>query len=113
MADKKPSNSMIVEVPSGQYATTISDQVETVRQLVIDKLLAGVDPKLNSVHPMNRPVFVQVTGALFYDDAHTYQPDGTTGRGKDKMPSKTLWELHPVTSIVILPKPAPAPAPAN
>lgn len=105
-AGAKPANSMIVEVPSGEYAATIKDQVEAVRQMVVTKLLNGVDPNLNSTHLMTHPVFVQVTGALFYDDAHTYSADGTTGRGKKGMPSRTLWELHPITSIVILPKPA-------
>ncbi len=99
-------NSMIVEVPSGQYATAISAQVEAIRQWVIDRLLAGKPPNPNSVHVMQHPVYVNVTGALFYDDAHTYEANGTTGRGKKKLQSKTLWELHPVTAITFAPKPA-------
>ncbi|HVO78878.1 MAG TPA: hypothetical protein VMT39_02570 [Candidatus Bathyarchaeia archaeon] len=98
-------NSMIVEVPSGEYATTISDQVETVRQWVIDKLLAGKPPTMGSVHVMAHPVYVSVTGALFYDDAHTYEANGGTGRGKKALQSKTLWELHPVTTMAFAPKP--------
>jgi hypothetical protein len=98
-------NSMIVEVPSGKYATTVSGDVEEVRQWVIDKLLAGKPPAVGSVHVMNHPVYVTVTGALFYDDAHTYQADGGTGRGKKKLQSKTLWELHPVTKMAFAPKP--------
>jgi hypothetical protein len=99
-------NSMIVEVPSGEYATTVAGQVEGVRQWVIDKLLAGTPPKMNSVHVMQRPVYVTVTGALFYDDAHTYEANGGTGRGKKKLESKTLWELHPVTAMAFAPKPS-------
>jgi hypothetical protein len=99
-------NSMIVEVPSGQYATTISTKVENIRQWVIDRLLAGKPPGPNSVHVMQHPVYVKVTGALFYDDAHTYQADGSTGRGKKHLQSKTLWELHPVTVIAFAPKPS-------
>ena len=101
----KDDNSMIVEVPSGEYATTISSQVEGVRQWVIDKLLAGTPPKINSVHVMQHPVYVTVTGALFYDDAHTYEANGGTGRGKKGLESKTLWELHPVTAMGFAPKP--------
>ena len=93
-------NSMIVEVPSGQYATTISGQVEGVRDWVVAKLLHGTAPKIGSVHVRVHPVYVKVTGALFYDDAHVYMADGGTGRGKKGLQSKTLWELHPVTSIV-------------
>ncbi len=36
----KSDDCIIVEAPSGEYATTISAQVEGVRQWVIDKLLA-------------------------------------------------------------------------
>src|SRR5215469_1874186 len=92
-------NCIIVEVPSGQYATTITGQVEEVRQWVVDNLLGKVDPKIGSVHVMSHPVFVTVTGALFYDDAHEYLSNGGTGRGKKGMESKTLWELHPLTKI--------------
>ena len=95
----KDDNCIIVEVPSGQYATTVSDKVESVRQWVIDNLLAKTPPKIGSVHVMDHPVFVTVTGALFYDDAHEYMADGGTGRGKKGMESKTLWELHPVISM--------------
>ncbi len=98
-------NSMIVEVPSGEYATTISSEVEGVRQWVIDKLLAGKPPTMGSVHVMQHPVYVSVTGALFYDDAHVYMANGGTGRGKKKLQSKTLWELHPVTKMAFAPKP--------
>jgi hypothetical protein len=101
----KDDNCIIVEVPSGQYATTISDQVEAVRQWVIDNLLAKTPPEIGSVHVMQHPVYVTVTGALFYDDGHTYEADGGTGRGKAGMESKTLWELHPVTAMTFAPAP--------
>ena len=101
----KDDNCIIVEVPSGEYAITISGQVEGVRQWVIDNLLGKTPPKIGSVHVMAHPVFVAVTGALFYDDAHVYMADGSTGRGKKGMESKTLWELHPVTSMAFAPPP--------
>ena len=101
----KDDNCIIVEVPSGQYATTISDKVESIRQWVIDNLLGKTPPKIGTVHVMAHPVYVTVTGALFYDDAHDYLPDGGTGRGKKGMESKTLWELHPVTSMAFAPPP--------
>jgi hypothetical protein len=104
----KDDNCIIVEVPSGQYATSIADQVEGVRQWVIDNLLGKTAPKIGSVHVMNHPVYVTVTGALFYDDDHVYLPDGGTGRGKKGMESKTLWELHPVTSIRFVQAPPPS-----
>ena len=100
----KDDNCIIVEVPSGQYATSIADQVEGVRQWVIDNLL-GKTARDRRVHVMQHPVFVTVTGALFYDDAHEYLADGGTGRGKKGMESKTLWELHPVMSMAFAPAP--------
>ncbi|MDE3196790.1 MAG: hypothetical protein KGN84_10630 [Acidobacteriota bacterium] len=101
----KDSNSMIVEVPSGQYATEISDQVEAVRSWVVKNLLAGADPRIGSVHVMKRPAYISVTGALFYDDDHSYRSDHTTGRGKKGLQSKTLWEVHPIVSIAFAPAP--------
>jgi hypothetical protein len=100
-------NCMIVELPSGQYAANpqLGAQFETMRQWVIDRLLARTPPKIGSVHVMRHPVYVSVSGALFYDDAHHYKPDHTTGRGKRGMDSKTLWELHPITAIAFAPKP--------
>ena len=100
---------IIVEVPSGQYAASVADRVEAVRQWVIDNLLHKIAPTIGSVHVMDHPVYVTVTGALFYDDAHTYLANGGTGRGKKGMESNTLWELHPVTSIAFAPAPPASP----
>jgi len=102
----KDDNCIIVETPSGQYATTITNQVEEVRQWIIDNLLGKTAPTIGSVHVMQHPVYVTVTGALFYDDGHVYLADGGTGRGKEGMESKTLWELHPVVSIAFATAPA-------
>ena len=99
-------NCIIVEVPSGEYATELSTQVEGVRDWVVLNLLHKTAPKIGSVHVMQNPTFVTVTGALFYDDDHVYKADHSTGRGKKGMESKTLWEVHPVISIAFAPKPA-------
>lgn len=97
--------SMIVEIPSGEYATTIADKVEAQRQWVMDNLLKGKPPS-KSYSVIQHPVYVTVTGVLFYDDAHSYEANGGTGRGKGGLESKTLWELHPVIDIKFAPKPA-------
>lgn len=103
----KADNSLIVELPAGQYAadSALGDKFESMRSWIVKRLLAGKPPKIGSVHVMMHPVYVRVTGALFYDDAHVYSADHTTGRGKKKLPSKTLWELHPITAIAFAPKP--------
>ncbi len=108
----KVDNCIIVEVPSGQYAARIANRVEGVRQWVIDNLLGKTAPTIGSVHVMQHPVYVTVTGALFYDDAHVYLANGGTGRGKKGMESNTLWELHPVTSIAFA-TPPPASTPTH
>jgi hypothetical protein len=104
-------NCIIVEAPSGQYAVSIADQVEGVRQWIIDNLLAKTPPKIGTLHIMSHPVYVTVTGALFYDDSHEYLANGDTGRGKAGMDSKTMWELHPVTSIAFATAPTALPQP--
>jgi hypothetical protein len=50
---------------------------------------------------LQHPVYVTVTGILFYDDSHVGDPP----RGKMGMKAATLWELHPVTAMVFAPKP--------
>ena len=50
-----------------------------------------------------KPVYVKVTGQLFYDDAHVGQPP----RGKKKMQAATLWEVHPVIDVQFVHPPQP------
>lgn len=95
---------LIVEVPDPDPAYTASADLqpkfETVRNTIKTKMLAGKDPSgMGSV--MQHPVYVTVTGILFYDDSHV----GDAPRGKKGMHAATLWELHPVTTLVFPPKP--------
>jgi hypothetical protein len=43
---------------------------EGMRQWIIHNLLGKTVPHIGSVYVIQHPVFVIVTGALFYDDAH-------------------------------------------
>jgi hypothetical protein len=63
-------------------------------------MLAGKDPSVSG-SVMQHPVYVTVTGILFFDDAHV----GDQPRGKKGMKAATLWELHPVTAIAFAPQP--------
>jgi hypothetical protein len=96
---------LIVEVPNeGEKYTATAElrpKFQAVRDLIKAKMLAGKDPS-PSGSVMQHPVYVQVTGILFYDDAHV----GGAPRGKKGMKAATLWELHPVTGIAFAPKPA-------
>ena len=95
---------MIVEVAKDD-AASIADPalralVTQVRDFVRTKLVAGKEPS-GTGNLMQHPVYVRVTGQLFFDDFHI----GSPPRGKKGMKSPTLWELHPVTAIAFAPKP--------
>jgi hypothetical protein len=89
---------LIVEVPNPDPKFTSSADLQpkfaAVRDLIKTKMLAGKDPSVSG-SVMQHPVYVTVTGILFYDDSHV----GDAPRGKKGMKAATLWELHPVTAI--------------
>lgn len=95
---------LIVEVPSPdpEYVKTadLRPRFDQVRTLIKSKMLKDKDPAEGG-SVMQHPVYVTVTGQLFYDDSHV----GDQPRGKKGMKAATLWELHPVTAIVFAPKP--------
>jgi hypothetical protein len=98
---------VIVEVPDPDPRFTadpsLQPKAEAVRTWIKARLLAGTEPSpFGSV--MQHPVYVKVTGILFYDDAHVNTPP----RGKKGMHAAGLWELHPVINIAFAPKPAVA-----
>jgi hypothetical protein len=91
-------NCVVVEVPKDDEDYTPSADLRTaessVRSWIRTKLLRGREPS-TSGSVMTHPVYVRVTGQLFYDDSHV----GDEPRGKKGMKAATLWELHPVTEI--------------
>ena len=95
---------LIVEVPNPDPKFAPSADLEpkfaAVRDLIKTKMLAGKDPSVSG-SVMQHPVYVTVTGILFFDDAHV----GDQPRGKKGMKAATLWELHPVTAIAFAPQP--------
>jgi hypothetical protein len=95
---------LIVEVPNPDPKFAPSADLEpkfaAVRDLIKTKMLAGKAPSVSG-SVMQHPVYVTVTGILFYDDSHV----GDAPRGKKGMKAATLWELHPVTAIAFAPKP--------
>ena len=95
---------LIVEVPNPDPKFTASADLQpkasAVRGLIKTRMLAGKDPSVSG-SVMQHPVYVTVSGILFYDDSHV----GDQPRGKKGMKAATLWELHPVTAIAFAPKP--------
>ena len=95
---------LIVEVPNPdpkfKASADLQPKFAAVRDLIKTKMLAGKNPSVSG-SVMQHPVFVTVTGILFFDDSHV----GDQPRGKKGMKAATLWELHPVTEIAFAPKP--------
>ena len=95
---------LIVEAPNPDPKFTSSADLQpkfaAVRDLIKTKMLGGKDPSVSG-SVMQHPVYVTVSGILFYDDSHV----GDAPRGKKGMKAATLWELHPVTAITFAPKP--------
>jgi hypothetical protein len=103
-SDSTGDHCLIVEVPNPDPKFTASADLQpkfaAVRDLIKTKMLAGKDPSVGG-SVMQHPVYVTVSGILFYDDSHVGDPP----RGKKGMHAATLWELHPVTAIAFAPKP--------
>jgi len=106
-------NCLIVEVPLNNAdfvgEQDVMDAAKTVRAWVIHNLLKDAEPGLDSVHVIQGQAYVTVTGQLFFDSEHQAAMADGKFRGKSiagkQLPSKTSWELHPVTAITFAPKP--------
>ncbi len=106
-------NSLVVEVPKDDLAFIANSPevlaaAKTVRAFVTARLLKGGDPT-GRVMVIQHPTYVEVAGQLFFDDAHVAQTAQGKYRGKSinkrQLPSKTVWEIHPVTSMTFAPAP--------
>ncbi len=92
---------LIVEVPYPTYvksAPNLKNLCAAVRASIKNDILSNKEPSTSGTI-LKQAVHVTITGQLFYDDAHV----GTPPRGKKGMKAATLWEVHPVTGIEIIP----------
>jgi hypothetical protein len=108
-------NCLVVEVPNAdpKFVTNsppVLDAAKTVRDLVIAKLLAGKTPSPGSVHVIAGPAYVEVSGQLFFDSEHQAAMAKGVYRGKSiggkQLPSKTSWEIHPITGMKFVTRPS-------
>ncbi len=103
-AQDSQASCLIVEVPMPESEFVSSEALRSVskkvRDFIKEKLLKGKEPSKNGSVMVN-PVYVEIAGQLFYDDAHV----GDKPRGKKGCKAATLWELHPVTAIHFVPEP--------
>ena len=108
-------NCLVVEVPNpGEEFVTdtaLAARLKPVREFIDTKLLRTGDAQ-GRTRIMQHAVYVEVTGQLFFDDAHVAQTAKGQYRGKSihgtQLPSKTVWEIHPVIDMQFAPKPAAA-----
>ena len=107
-------NCLVVEVPMADqqfvaHSPEVLAAAKAVRDFVIARLLANQPPKPGSVHIMQGQAFVEVAGQLFFDSEHQAAMSKGVFRGKSinkkQLPSKTSWEIHPVTAMKFAPKP--------
>jgi hypothetical protein len=105
-------NCLIVEVPRDapefvEASPEVVAAAKTVREFLIGKVLRGVDPTGKTM--VIGKAFVEVSGQLFFDSEHQAAMTSGIFRGKaikgTPMPSKTSWEIHPVTAIGFAPRP--------
>src|ERR1035438_10020249 len=68
---------LILEVPNPDPKFTATAEIrpefQAVRDLILNKMLAGKTPSVGG-SVMQHPVFVTVTGVLFFDDSHVGDP---------------------------------------
>ncbi len=99
----------IVEIPYADFISSdLKDSSVNNRTFISTKLTKGKTPS-TSGSIMQHPVYVKVSGQLFYDAIHANtmrnaDPSKNIYRGKSgsqsvKMHSYTAWEIHPVTHI--------------
>jgi hypothetical protein len=107
MADDPHNGSpcMVVEVPKPDAKSvkskTLRAKIKSVRNIIRTNIFNGSEPP-SSGKVLAQPVYVRITGQLFYDDFHI----GTPPRGKKGMKAANLWEIHPVTAIEFVSPPS-------
>jgi len=97
---------IVVEVPRPDFAATpdLRNRYSTIRDFIKTRLLNGKEPG-GSGNVMQHPVYVRITGALFFDDTHLTSDGGHQNRGRKGMQAQTLWEIHPIVDFQFAPKP--------
>lgn len=93
---------LVIEVPYPDFVPdpALAEKCGKVRQFIKDNLLKGKEPGMRG-NKLDHPVYVIITGQLFFDLSHVKG----SPRGKRGMKSYTPWEIHPVTAIKFAPIP--------
>jgi hypothetical protein len=97
---KWKSGCLIVEVPYPDFVNdpVLKEQCRKIRESIRVNMLDNKNPPVKGKR-LRKAVHVRITGQLFFDASHL----GDKPRGKMKMLSHTCWEIHPITSLDIIP----------
>jgi hypothetical protein len=104
---------LVVEVPKDDAVFVENDKpvveaAKSVRGFVMARITKGKDP-VGHVMAIKGPAYVEVTGQLFFDSEHQAGMAKGVFRGKSingkQLPSKTSWEIHPITNLAFAPVP--------
>jgi len=91
------------EIPDEDDVTdpALLKMVDAARTNVKNTFLGGHDPSRQGTM-LAEPVYVEITGQLFFSDARI----GTPAPDKQGLTRASYWQVHPVLSVTVLPKPA-------
>ncbi len=110
-------NCLVVELPKDdpvfiRDSQALIDASKQVRSFLMARITKGQDPD-GRILTIIGPAYVEVTGQLFFDSEHQAAMSKNKFRGKSigtgpnrrQLPSKTSWEIHPITKIEFAPRP--------
>ena len=94
---------VVIEFPDHERMAdpTLRSPVQTARQFLKSQILAGKDPPREGALLGDAP-YVQVTGQLFFNDAHVGDQPRPDKQGTHRA---SFWEIHPGLKIEFAPKP--------
>jgi hypothetical protein len=101
----------VVEIPDDD---DISDRklrplVENARDALKKQALSGKDPARTPGSAMATPIYIEITGQLFYSDNHVGDQPAPDRQGFYRA---TNWQIHPGL-MISFPAPPPTPPPAQ
>lgn len=92
---------IVSEIPDGDDAPKqLQPLIEAAREFVKTTMLDGKDPSKQGT-TLGNPVYVQITGQLYFNDANPGNPPRPDAQGLQRA---SYWEIHPGLKLVVLKK---------
>lgn len=90
---------IVSEIPDGDDAPKrLQPVIEDAREFVKTKVLDGKDPSKQGT-TLKDPVYVQITGQLYFNDANPGNPPRPDAQGLQR---SSYWEIHPGLKLAIV-----------